>query len=100
MTVTLTTIGSSGVTIDVRPSALPEAGPGGVVIELALHDGPLMLTLTHSEAVQLAADLSTQVAKRSPAASGLSLPSVPPSAGPNGPRHDRATLGSATPLAR
>ncbi len=53
MTVTLSTIGSRGVTIDVAPAALPEAGPGGVAIELALHDGPLVLTLTADEAQQL-----------------------------------------------
>jgi len=53
--VTLSTIGSRGVTVDVSRAAVEEAGPGGVSIRLGLPDGPLTLTLTAGEAEQLAA---------------------------------------------
>jgi hypothetical protein len=51
--ITLSTIGSLGVTVDVGPAALAEAGPGGVAIKLGLHDGPLILTFTSQEARDL-----------------------------------------------
>jgi hypothetical protein len=55
MTVTLSTIGSAGLRLDVQRAALPEAGPGGISIWIReLHDGPLCLTLTAVEAQQLA----------------------------------------------
>ena len=53
MTITLTTIGSRGVTLDAKPSALPEA-PDGLAIHIGLHEGPLILTLTTTEAHDLA----------------------------------------------
>jgi len=49
----LTTIGSRDVTVEVGPAALPEAGPGGVAIELGLYERPLVLTLTRREAERL-----------------------------------------------
>jgi hypothetical protein len=57
MTVTLSTIGSAGVTIECAPAALPEAGERGVQITLGLHDGPLVLTLTADEADELGEQL-------------------------------------------
>jgi hypothetical protein len=54
----LTTIGSQGVRVDVAPSALQEAGAGGVALTLALHDGPLTLTLTAAQARELASQLT------------------------------------------
>ncbi len=57
MTVTLTTIGSRNVTIDVGPAALPDAGPGGIAVEVGLYDRPLVLTLTRGEAIQLRSEL-------------------------------------------
>lgn len=56
-TITLSTIGSRGVTVDVATAALPEAGDGGVQLELGLHDGPLILTLTRDEAFALAEEI-------------------------------------------
>jgi hypothetical protein len=61
MTIALTTIGSRGVTLTVGPSALEEA-PDGVALKLTLHDGPLVLTLTHDEAQALNAELTDQLA--------------------------------------
>jgi hypothetical protein len=58
----LTTIGSR-IQVEVAPSALPEAGEGGVALILALHDGPLQLALTAGEARELAA-LLTATAER------------------------------------
>ena len=49
MTVTLTTMSSQGVTVDVDPSPLAEAGPGGVTVTLGLLDGPLAVTFTADE---------------------------------------------------
>jgi hypothetical protein len=60
MTITLTTIGSRGVTLMVGPSALEEA-PDGVALKLTLHDGPLVLTLTHDEAQPLNAELTEEL---------------------------------------
>jgi hypothetical protein len=62
VTITLSVIGSRGVTVTVGPSALPEA-PSGVAVELALYDGPLVLTLTRDEARAIAADLTAQLAE-------------------------------------
>ena len=45
MTIALSTIGSRGVTLTIGPSALREA-PDGAALELTLHDGPLVLTLS------------------------------------------------------
>jgi hypothetical protein len=68
-TLTLTTIGSRGVQMAVAPSALTEAGVGGVQIELGLHDGPLILTLTRQEAEALAGAL--REGRPRPARTGL-----------------------------
>jgi hypothetical protein len=57
VTVTLTTIGSRSVTIHVAPAALPEAGPGGVAIELGLRHRALILTLTREEALLFRSEL-------------------------------------------
>jgi hypothetical protein len=62
VTITLSVIGSRGVTVTVGPSALPEA-PSGVAVELALYDGPLVLTLTRDEAQAIAADITAQLAE-------------------------------------
>ena len=60
MTITLSVIGSRGVTVTVDPSTLPEA-PDGIAVELTLHDGPLVLTLTRYEAEEIAAELTEQL---------------------------------------
>jgi hypothetical protein len=57
LTITLTTLSSRGVTVDVDPSPLPEAGPRGVTVTFGLHDAPLAVTFTADEASQLMADL-------------------------------------------
>lgn len=62
MTITLSVIGSRGVTVTVGPSALPEA-PSGVAVELALYDGPLVLTLSRNEAEAIAAEIVRQLAE-------------------------------------
>ena len=62
MTITLSVIGSRGVTVAVRRSALPEARDG-VAVELTLYDGPLVLTLTRDEARAIAADITAQLAE-------------------------------------
>jgi hypothetical protein len=49
VTVTLTTLSSRDVTVDVDPSPLLEAGPGGITVTLGLQDGPLALTFTATE---------------------------------------------------
>lgn len=49
MTITLSTIGSRNVTIDIGPSPFEEA-PGGVLISYRLHNGPLTIALTVHEA--------------------------------------------------
>ena len=53
MPLTLTTLGSRGVEVQVYPAPLPEAGPGGVAIELSLPAGPLVLCLTREECTSL-----------------------------------------------
>jgi hypothetical protein len=60
MTITLTTLGSRGLTVDVAPAALSEAGDGGVQLELGLYDGPLTISFTKSEALDLLEILETQ----------------------------------------
>jgi len=57
MTVTLSTLGSRGVTLDVAPSALSEAGAGGVQVTLGLFDGPLTVTFTAGEALAFCEEL-------------------------------------------
>jgi hypothetical protein len=59
VTITVTTIGSRGVTVGLRPSALPEAA-GGIAIEYSLHDRLLIFTLTELDAAQLAATITGQ----------------------------------------
>ena len=61
MTTALTTIGSRSGTLTIRPSA-PEEAPDGVALMRALHDGPLVLTLTRAEARAPATDLTEQLA--------------------------------------
>jgi len=60
MTITLTTIGSTNITIDIHPSPFQEA-PGGVLISYRLHDGPLTFTLTVQEARALIAEIIEQL---------------------------------------
>jgi hypothetical protein len=60
VTITLSVIGSRGVTVAVRRSALPEARDG-VAVELTLYDGPLVLTLTRDEAEAITAEIVRQL---------------------------------------
>jgi len=60
MTITLTTIGSTDITIDVGPSPFAQA-PGGVVISYRLHDGPLTFALTVPQARALIAEIIEQL---------------------------------------
>ena len=53
----LSTLGSSGLNVEVGPSALKEAGPGGVQITLGLYDGPLCVQFTAEEARRLVVEL-------------------------------------------
>ena len=62
MTITLSVIGSRGVTVTVGPSALPEA-PSVVAVELTPYDGPLVPTLTRNEAQAIAAAITAQLAE-------------------------------------
>jgi len=62
VTITLSVIGSRGVTLTVSRSALEQAPPG-VAIGLARHDGPFILTLTRDEARAFAAELNYQLAE-------------------------------------
>jgi hypothetical protein len=62
VTITLSVIGSRGVTVTVGPSALPEA-PSGVAVELAPYDGPLVRALTRDEAQAIAAEIVRQLAE-------------------------------------
>ncbi len=68
MTITLTTIGSRNVTIDIEPAALPEAA-GGIGIHCGLYDRPLIFTLTAEEASQLAAAIADQLDRANAAGS-------------------------------
>jgi hypothetical protein len=60
MTITLSTIGSRNITIDIGPSPFDEA-PGGIVISYRLHDGPLTFALTVPEARALIAEIIEQL---------------------------------------
>jgi hypothetical protein len=60
MTITLSTIGSANITIDIGPSPFQEA-PGGIVISYHLHDGPLTFALTVHEARALIAEIIEQL---------------------------------------
>jgi putative NIF3 family GTP cyclohydrolase 1 type 2 len=62
MTIALRIIGSRGVTVTIGPSALREA-PDGVALELTLHHGPLVRTLSSDEASALATELTEQLAE-------------------------------------
>jgi hypothetical protein len=62
MTITLSTIGSRGITLTAGPSALKEAR-NGVALELTLHDGPPVFTLTRGEARALVTELTEQLAQ-------------------------------------
>jgi hypothetical protein len=64
MTLTLTILGSRGVTVDIGPSALYEA-PRGVAITYGLHARPLTFTVTAEEPEQLAAAITNQLAATS-----------------------------------
>jgi len=57
VTVTLTTLSSRDVTVDVDPSPLLEAGPGGITLTLGLQDGPLALTFTATEVREFMTEL-------------------------------------------
>ena len=57
MTVTLSTLSSAGVTVDVDPSPLSEAGPGGITVTLGLQDGPLAVTFTAIEVREFMSEL-------------------------------------------
>ena len=60
MTITLSTIGSTNITIDIGPSPFKEA-PGGILISYRLHDGPITFTLTVHEARALIAEIIEQL---------------------------------------
>jgi hypothetical protein len=62
LTVILTTLSSQGITIDVDPSPLPEAGPRGVTLTLGLPDGPLALTFTADELQRFMSELAAVIA--------------------------------------
>ena len=62
MTITLTTLSSRGVSVDVDPSPFPEAGSRGVTITFGLPDGPFAVTLTAEETRQLMAELMAVLA--------------------------------------
>jgi hypothetical protein len=62
LTVTLSTLSSRGVTVDVDPSPLREAGPRGVTVTLGLQDGPLAVTFTADELGQFMSELAAVVA--------------------------------------
>lgn len=60
MTITLSTIGSANITIDIAPSPFEEA-PGGILISYRLHDGPITLALTVHETRALIAEIIEQL---------------------------------------
>ena len=62
MTITLTTLSSQGVTVDVDPSQLSEAGPRGVTLTLGLQDGPVAVTFTADEVRRFTSELVAVVA--------------------------------------
>ncbi len=65
MSITLSTIGSANITIDVRPSPFQEA-TGGVLISYRLHDQRLTFTLTVQEARALVAEIIQQLTRPPP----------------------------------
>jgi hypothetical protein len=60
MTITLSTIGSANITIDISPSPFEEA-PGGIVISYTLYNGPITFALTVHEARALIAEIIEQL---------------------------------------
>jgi hypothetical protein len=60
MTITLTTIGSANITIDIAPCPFEEA-PGGILISYRLHDGPITFALTVHETRALIAEIIEQL---------------------------------------
>ncbi|HUL46766.1 MAG TPA: hypothetical protein VLV25_06685 [Steroidobacteraceae bacterium] len=60
MSITLSTVGSANITIDIEPSPFQEA-PGGILISYRLHDGPITFTLTVQEARALIAEIIQQL---------------------------------------
>jgi hypothetical protein len=60
MTITLSTIGSANITIDVGPSPFEET-PGGILISYGLHDRPLTFALTVHEARALITEIIEQL---------------------------------------
>ena len=65
MSITLSTVGSANITIDVAPSPFQET-PGGVLITCGLYDGRLTFTLTVHEARALIAEIIEQLTTRPP----------------------------------
>jgi hypothetical protein len=65
MSITLSTIGSRNVTIDIGPSPFEET-PGGVLISYRLHDGPLTFALKLPEARALIAEIIEQLTTAPP----------------------------------
>ena len=65
MSITLSTIGSRNITIDIGPSPFEEA-PGGILISYHLHDGPLTFALTVPEARALIAEIIEQLTTPAP----------------------------------
>jgi len=62
VTVTLTTLSSRDVTVDVDPSPLAESGPGGITVTFGLQDGPLAVTFTANEVREFMSELVAVVA--------------------------------------
>ena len=76
MTITLSTIGSANITIDIGPSPFEEAS-GGIVISYRLHDGPLTFTLTVPETRALIAELIEQLTTPPPWQAATDTPRRP-----------------------
>jgi hypothetical protein len=60
MSITLSTLGSANITVDVGPSPFEEAS-GGVLISYGLYDRRLTFTLTVQEARALIAEIIEQL---------------------------------------
>jgi hypothetical protein len=60
MSITLSTIGSRNITVNVGPSPFAEAA-SGIYISYGQHDGPLTFTLTMEEAKALVAEIIEQL---------------------------------------
>ena len=60
MTITLSTIGSANITIDIAPSPFEEA-PCGILISYRLHDGPITFALTVHETRALIGEIIEQL---------------------------------------